>query len=101
MQLFPCSIHISQLSLCNFLFNLNPSVIKKKQNIFQEIPELEINTSLVGQVVDSGGCLLACVSGVVKASDVALRSITRPDITGVMWRHTIQEHLAQQVMGFW
>ncbi|KAK8734057.1 hypothetical protein OTU49_005989 [Cherax quadricarinatus] len=67
----------------------------------KETPELEINSSLIGRVTESGGSMIACVRGVVKASDIALRCNARPEVTGVIWRHTIQEHLVEQVMGLW
>ncbi|XP_027228951.1 mitochondrial E3 ubiquitin protein ligase 1 [Penaeus vannamei] len=67
----------------------------------KNVPELEINANLVSKLSESGGGVLACVRGVVKASDVAIRCVARPEVAGVIWRHTIQEHLVAQVMGFW
>ncbi|XP_045595411.1 mitochondrial E3 ubiquitin protein ligase 1 [Procambarus clarkii] len=67
----------------------------------KDAPDLEINSNLIGQVAESGGSLIACVRGVVKASDNALKGVARPEVTGVIWRHTIQEHLVAQVMGLW
>lgn len=64
-------------------------------------PELEINTSLVRQVAESTNGLIACVRGTVKASDIALKSVAQPEVTGVIRRLTIQEHLVAEVMGIW
>ncbi|KAG7160025.1 Mitochondrial E3 ubiquitin protein ligase 1-like [Homarus americanus] len=47
----------------------------------KQTPELEINAGLIGRVAESGGGLIACVRGVVKASDIALKSVARPELT--------------------
>lgn len=68
---------------------------------FQETPELKIGTNLIGQVAENESGLIACVRGTVKASDVALKSVAQPEVTGVVRRVTIQEHLVAEVMGIW
>ncbi|XP_068208163.1 mitochondrial E3 ubiquitin protein ligase 1-like [Palaemon carinicauda] len=67
----------------------------------KETPELDINTDLVSLVSKNGGSMLACVRGVVQATDGSIRSLAHPEVTGVIWRHTIKEHLIAQVMGVW
>ncbi|KAK4326111.1 hypothetical protein Pmani_003326 [Petrolisthes manimaculis] len=82
----------------------------------KDVPELDIDVNLVERVRREGGgaamgaaalggvCeqgLDACVKGKVKAAGPAVQSLEYPDVTGVMRRYTIQEHLMSQVMGFW
>ncbi|KAK3863605.1 hypothetical protein Pcinc_030647 [Petrolisthes cinctipes] len=89
----------------------------------KDVPELDIDVNLVERVRQEGGgaamgaaaaaaavaaegcgCepgLDACVKGTVKALGPAIQSLEYPDVTGVMRRYTIQEHLMSQVMGFW
>ncbi|KAK7014428.1 hypothetical protein SK128_009954 [Halocaridina rubra] len=64
-------------------------------------PEVTIDTDLISLVSENGGSMLACVQGMVQATDGSIKSLARPEVTGVLWRHTIREHLVAQVMGIW
>lgn len=74
---------------------------KEMAKTLKDTPELEIDTDLVSKIAENGGSMLACVQGVVQATDGSIRSLAQPEVTGVIWRHTIQEHIVAQVMGFW
>ncbi|KAG0714291.1 Mitochondrial E3 ubiquitin protein ligase 1 [Chionoecetes opilio] len=67
----------------------------------KEASEVDIEPQLMAGVAGGGGGLDACVRGVVRACDNPIHSLTRPEVCGVFWRHTIKEHLTSQVMGFW
>ncbi|CAL4075630.1 unnamed protein product, partial [Meganyctiphanes norvegica] len=63
--------------------------------------EIEVNSNLVTELIERGGSAVSCVKGIVRADGTVIKSVVRPEVTGVVWKKTIKEHLVAQVMGFW
>lgn len=59
-----------------------------------------VDENLVNTIKEKGG-IEACIWGKVHSEGPPIHSLQNSEVVGVIWKHTIQEHIIAQIMGVW